>query len=80
MQTISTNKKANHNYLIRQKFEAGLVLTGAEVKSLRDGKANISESYAFDIEGEIFLINAHILPTKNLAITTMIQNAIESFF
>ena len=43
MQTIATNKKANHNYLIKAKFEAGLVLTGAEVKSLRVNTGSIKE-------------------------------------
>ena len=41
-------------------FEAGIVLKGSEVKSLRDGKSNISESYAIDVNGEIFLVNSHI--------------------
>ena len=57
---ISNNRKARYNYFFKDFFEAGIVLKGSEVKSLRDGKANISESYAFDINGEIFLINCHI--------------------
>tara|TARA_Y100000590_G_scaffold101113_1_gene114899 strand:+ start:3074 stop:3544 length:471 start_codon:yes stop_codon:yes gene_type:complete len=57
---ISNNRKARFNYFFKDFFEAGIVLKGSEVKSLRDGKANISESYAFDINGEIFLINCHI--------------------
>ena len=57
---ISKNRKASFNYFFREFFEAGIVLTGSEVKSLRDGKANISESYAFDSNGEIFLVNSHI--------------------
>ena len=60
LKIISNNRKAKFNYFFNEFFEAGIVLTGAEVKSLRDGKANISESYAFDNKGEIFLINSHI--------------------
>ena len=60
LKIISNNRKARFNYFFTEFFEAGIVLKGSEVKSLRDGKANISESYAFDIAGEIFLINSHI--------------------
>ena len=57
---ISNNRKARFNYFFEEFFEAGIVLKGSEVKSLREGKANISESYAFDLNGEIFLVNSHI--------------------
>lgn len=57
---VAQNRKARHNYFIEDSLEAGLVLTGSEVKSLRSGRANIGESYAKDQNGEIFLINAHI--------------------
>ena len=60
LKIISSNRKARFNYFFKEFFEAGIVLMGSEVKSLRDGKANISESYAFDIGGEIFLVNSHI--------------------
>ena len=60
LKIISNNRKARFNYFFKEFFEAGIVLMGSEVKSLRDGKANISESYAFDIGGEIFLINSYI--------------------
>ena len=60
LKIISNNRKAGFNYFFKEFFEAGIVLMGSEVKSLRDGKANISESYAFDIGGEIFLINSYI--------------------
>jgi len=60
LKIISNNRKARFNYFFSEFFEAGIVLKGSEVKSLRYGKANISESYAFDIAGEIFLINSHI--------------------
>ena len=57
---ISNNRKARFNYFFKEFFEAGIVLRSSEVKSLRDGKANISESYAFDDKNEIFLVNSHI--------------------
>ena len=60
LKIISNNRKARFNYFFSEFFEAGIVLTGSEVKSLRDGKANISESYAFDNKGEIYLVNSHI--------------------
>ena len=60
LKIISNNRKAKFNYFFKEFFEAGLVLTGSEVKSLRDGKVNISESYAFDSNGEIYLVNSHI--------------------
>ena len=60
LKIISNNRKARFNYFFNEFFEAGIVLKGSEVKSLRAGKANISESYAFDVRGEIFLINSHI--------------------
>ena len=60
LKIISNNRKARFNYSFMEFFEAGIVLKGSEVKSLREGKANISESYAFDNNGEIFLVNSHI--------------------
>tara|TARA_Y100000590_G_scaffold460759_1_gene620837 strand:+ start:586 stop:1056 length:471 start_codon:yes stop_codon:yes gene_type:complete len=60
LKIISNNRKARFNYFFLEFYEAGIVLHGSEVKSLRDGKANISESYAFDSNGEIFLVNSHI--------------------
>ena len=57
---ISNNRKASFNYFFKEFFEAGIALKGSEVKSLRDGKANISESYAVNDKGEMFLINSHI--------------------
>ncbi len=59
---VCKNKKAFHEYHIDQKLEAGLVLTGAEVKSLRAGRANIKDGYAQEKNGEIFLYNVHISP------------------
>ncbi len=59
---VCKNKKAFHEYHIDQKIEAGLVLTGAEVKSLRGGRANIKDGYAQVKNGELFLYNVHISP------------------
>ena len=60
LKIISNNRKARFNYFFNEFFEAGIVLKSSEVKSLRDGKANISEDYAIDEQGEIFLLNSHI--------------------
>ena len=60
LKIISNNRKAKFNYFFKEFFEAGIALFGSEVKSLRDGKANISEAYAFDNKGEIYLVNSHI--------------------
>ena len=60
LKIISNNRKAKFNYFFSEFFEAGIVLYSSEVKSLRDGRANISESYAFDNRGEIYLVNSHI--------------------
>ncbi len=57
---VAENRKARRNFEIEETFEAGLMLSGTEVKSLRSGKANIAESYASDEGGELFLLNAHI--------------------
>ena len=59
---VATNRKAYHDYFIEEKLEAGIVLTGTEVKSLRDGKVNLRESYASIARGEIFLHQCHISP------------------
>lgn len=59
---ICNNKKAYHNYFIEEKFEAGMVLTGTEVKSLRLGKANLNDSFALVKGGEAYLNNLHISP------------------
>jgi len=58
--TVAENRKARHNFLIEENFEAGLVLHGTEVKSLRQGQANIAESYASVEGGELWLINGYI--------------------
>ena len=60
MKIIATNKKANHNYLVKEKFETGLVLTGSEVKSLRINTGSIKESYVLEEKGELWLTNCFI--------------------
>jgi SsrA-binding protein len=57
---ICLNRKASFNYFFYELIEAGIALKGSEVKSLRDGKGSIADSYAVDKKGEIFLINSHI--------------------
>ena len=57
---IAINRKASFNFFFKEIFEAGIVLKGSEIKSVRAGKINIADSYAIDKEGEIFLINSHI--------------------
>ena len=57
---ICLNRKANFNYFFVETLEAGISLKGSEVKSLREGKGSIADSYAIDNNGEIFLINSHI--------------------
>tara|TARA_B100002052_G_scaffold162611_1_gene148071 strand:- start:90 stop:560 length:471 start_codon:yes stop_codon:yes gene_type:complete len=60
LKIICHNRKARFNYFFHEIIEAGIVLKGSEVKSLREGKANITDAYASDNNGEIFLINSHI--------------------
>jgi SsrA-binding protein len=60
VRVIAQNRKARHNYHIEDSLEAGIVLSGSEVKSLREGRGNIQESYATEQDGEIFLVNAYI--------------------
>ena len=62
IESVARNRRARHDYHILDTWEAGLVLTGTEVKSLRDGKANIADAYGVVREGELFLLNAHIAP------------------
>ena len=61
-QPVATNRKAFHDYFIEDRAEAGLVLTGTEVKSLRDGRAQLKDSYVLFRAGEAFLVGAHISP------------------
>lgn len=58
------NRKAYYNYTIEEEFEAGIILEGSEVKSIRQGKATINEAYIAEIAGELFLTNCHISEYK----------------
>ncbi|HOV70299.1 MAG TPA: SsrA-binding protein SmpB [Clostridia bacterium] len=62
VKTIATNKKALHDYFIEESYEAGIVLSGTEVKSIRQGKLNFKDSYATVVGGEVILYNLHISP------------------
>jgi SsrA-binding protein len=59
---VAVNRQAFHNYEILEKFEAGIVLTGTEIKSARDGKVNLKDAYGLVKTGEIWLLNCHISP------------------
>ncbi|HUX33535.1 MAG TPA: SsrA-binding protein SmpB [Gemmatimonadaceae bacterium] len=61
---IARNKRARHDYHILETWEAGLVLTGTEVKSLRDGKTQITDAYGIVKDGEVYLLNLHISPYR----------------
>lgn len=61
-ETVAVNRKARHDYTITDTFEAGLVLTGTEIKSVRAGKVNLSGAYARVEKGEAWLMDAHIAP------------------
>lgn len=60
--SVARNKRARHDYHILETWEAGLVLSGTEVKSLRDGKATLTDAYATIRDGEVYLLNMHISP------------------
>ncbi len=59
---VATNRRARHDYAIEETYEAGIVLTGAEVKSLRGGRASLVEAYARVTDGEVWIDNLHITP------------------
>jgi SsrA-binding protein len=65
--TIAQNKRARYDYFIEEKLEAGLALQGWEVKSLRAGKAQITEGYVLVKDGEAFLIGAHVTPLRTVS-------------
>jgi SsrA-binding protein len=58
--TVADNRRARYDYHLDETFDAGIVLVGSEVKSLRTGRANIQDSYAEEVDGEIMLVNAYI--------------------
>ena len=64
LKIITLNRKASFNYFFEDLIEAGIVLRGSEIKSIRKGKVNISDSYAIEKKGEIVLINSHIASYK----------------
>ena len=69
LKIICLNRKASFNYFFNDIIEAGIVLKGSEIKSVRSGKVNIAESYAVEKNGEIFLINSHIPIYKEASFT-----------
>ena len=62
LQTVATNRKAFHEYFVEDRMEAGIVLTGTEVKSLRSGRAQLKDSYVHFRAGEAYLVGVHISP------------------
>jgi len=61
-QIVATNRKARHDYHIEETYEAGMVLTGTEVKSIREGRLNLKDSFARIEKGEVYLYNMHVSP------------------
>ena len=70
LKIICLNRKASFNYFFEDLFEAGIVLKGSEIKSIRNGKVNIADSYAIEKKGEIVLINSHIAAYKQASYTS----------
>ncbi len=62
VKVLAANRKARHEYIIEESIEAGIVLTGTEIKSIRTGRANLQDSFALIRNGEVWLIGAHISP------------------
>ena len=60
IKTVTTNRRAYHNYQVQDSIEAGIVLTGTEIKSIRAGRVNLSDAYIRPEKGELWLLNAHI--------------------
>ncbi|UCH43640.1 MAG: SsrA-binding protein SmpB [Dehalococcoidales bacterium] len=60
IKTVATNRKARHNYHVEDSVEAGIVLTGTEIKSVRSGRVSLGDSYVRPEKGEMWLLNAHI--------------------
>jgi SsrA-binding protein len=61
----TVNRNASHNYFLLEKFEAGIAVTGTEVKAIRSGKANLKDSYGLVKDGELWLLNCHISPYEH---------------
>jgi SsrA-binding protein len=62
MKTVATNRKAYHDYEVEDTFEVGIVLTGTEIKSVREGRANLRDGFAVIRSGEVWMLNVHIAP------------------
>ena len=62
---FAQNRKARHDFSMEETYEAGIQLTGPEVKSIREGRANLQESYVWVRDGEVFLLGAHVSPYEN---------------
>lgn len=70
MKIIATNKKAYHDYFVEDTYEAGIVLVGTEVKSVRLGAVNLRDSFAIIKNGEVFMVGAHISPYERAVTST----------
>ena len=70
MKIIAQNRKAYFNYFIEEEIEAGIILMGSEVKSIRDGKVNINDAHCLEIGGQIYLVNTYISEHKGAIIFT----------
>ena len=68
LKIICLNRKASFNYFFEDLYEAGLILKGSEIKSVRNGKVNIAEAYAIERDGELYLINSHISSYKQASL------------
>ena len=68
LKIICLNRKASFNYFFEDIYEAGIILKGSEIKSVRNGKVNITDSYAIERDGELFLVNSHISSYKQASI------------
>ncbi len=66
MQPVATNRKASYDYFLYDRFEAGIVLTGSEVKSIREGRINLKDSFVRILRNEGFLFNCHITPYSRI--------------
>jgi SsrA-binding protein len=67
IKVISRNRKASHNYHLIDRYEAGLVLMGSEIKSIREGRVSLQEAYVTEMSGELWLLNMHIAEYKHAA-------------
>mgnify|MGYP001437757163 FL=1 len=74
LKVICLNRKASFNYFFEDLLEAGIVLKGSEIKSIRDGKVSIADSYAIEKKGELVLINSHIASYKQASYSNHIPN------